>query len=70
VFCAGVAAGPDGGLVTAGGRVLAVTGQGADLAQARSRAYEAVGHVSWPGLHHRNDIAAAAVADLDATGPR
>jgi phosphoribosylamine--glycine ligase len=58
VFCAGVGAGTDGGLITAGGRVLAVTGQGADLAEARRRAYEAVGRISWPGLHHRHDIAA------------
>jgi phosphoribosylamine--glycine ligase len=65
VFCAGVAADADGGLVTAGGRVLAVTGQGTDLASARARAYEAVGHISWPGMHHRTDIASAAVADTD-----
>jgi phosphoribosylamine--glycine ligase len=63
VFCAGVASGPDGALVTAGGRVLAVTGQGPDLAAARDRAYEAVHHVRWPGMHHRNDIASAAVTD-------
>jgi phosphoribosylamine---glycine ligase len=56
VFCAGVGAADDGALVTAGGRVLAVTGQGADVAEARSRAYEAVGHIAWPGMHHRNDI--------------
>jgi phosphoribosylamine--glycine ligase len=65
VFCAGVGAGPDGGLVTAGGRVLAVTGQGVDLASARRRAYDAVGHISWPGMYHRNDIASAALADTD-----
>jgi len=63
VFCAGVGAGPDGGLVTAGGRVLAVTGQGPDLASARRRAYDAVGHVTWPGMHHRHDIASVAVGD-------
>jgi phosphoribosylamine--glycine ligase len=62
VFCAGVGAGPDGRLVTAGGRVLAVTGQGPDLGAARGRAYEAVRHISWPGMHHRTDIASAAVA--------
>ena len=28
----------------------------------RGRAYEAVGHIRWPGLHHRTDIASAAVA--------
>jgi phosphoribosylamine--glycine ligase len=56
VLRAGVAA-AEGGLVTAGGRVLEVVGQGPDLTTARARAYEAVGHVSWPGLHHRTDIA-------------
>jgi len=61
VFCAGVGADPDGRLVTAGGRVLAVTGQGADLAEARERAYEAVGRIAWPGMHHRTDIASRAV---------
>ncbi len=66
VFCAGVGAGPDGALVTAGGRVLTVTGQGPDLATARSRAYAAVGHIHWPGMQRRNDIASAAVADLEA----
>ena len=70
VFCAGVGADPDGRLVTAGGRVLAVTGQGPDLASARGRAYEAVGHIGWPGMHHRNDIASAAVADADRGGKR
>ena len=63
VFCAGVGADAEGRLITAGGRVLAVTGQGPDLATARSRAYEAVGCISWPGMHHRNDIASSAVAD-------
>ncbi len=57
VYCAGVAAGPDGALVTAGGRVLSVTALGPTLDAARARAYEAVGRLAWPGLHHRSDIA-------------
>jgi phosphoribosylamine--glycine ligase len=58
VYCAGVAATDDGsGLVTAGGRVLDVTALGPTIRVARERAYEAVGHVSWPGMHHRTDIA-------------
>ena len=57
VLCAGVAAGPDGGLVTAGGRVINVIGRGPDVAAARGKAYSAVGHLSWPGMHHRTDIA-------------
>jgi phosphoribosylamine--glycine ligase len=62
VFCAGVAAGPHGGLLTAGGRVLTVTGLGPTLADARARAYEAVARLSWPGLHTRADIAATPTA--------
>ncbi len=54
VFCAGV--GP--GVTTAGGRVLSVTGRGADLPAARDRAYAAVAEISWPGMQFRTDIAA------------
>jgi phosphoribosylamine---glycine ligase len=43
--------------VTAGGRVLNVVGQGPSLADARRRAYDAVGRISWPGLQFRTDIA-------------
>ena len=43
-------------LVTAGGRVLCVTALGDDLAQARDKAYQAVGHIHWPGVHYRRDI--------------
>jgi phosphoribosylamine---glycine ligase len=57
VFCAGVAAGPGSELLTAGGRVLAVTATGPSVAAARAQAYAAAGHISWPGLHHRTDIA-------------
>jgi phosphoribosylamine--glycine ligase len=48
----------DGHLVTAGGRVLGVTAVGADVAQARARAYDGVRVVSFPGAHWRTDIAA------------
>jgi phosphoribosylamine--glycine ligase len=57
IFAAGLGTGARGQLVTAGGRVLSVTGQGPDLPTARSRAYEAVKKVNWPGMHHRHDIA-------------
>jgi phosphoribosylamine--glycine ligase len=57
VFVAGVERDGDGRLVTAGGRVLAVTGSGATVAAARSHAYAAAGCVSWPGMHYRTDIA-------------
>jgi phosphoribosylamine--glycine ligase len=43
---------------TAGGRVLTLVGQGADLAEARARAYAAVAAVTFPGCQWRTDIAA------------
>ncbi|MCW2866044.1 MAG: purD [Marmoricola sp.] len=48
----------DGDLVTAGGRVLAVTAVGEDLTAARTRAYAGVAAVSFPGAQWRTDIAA------------
>jgi phosphoribosylamine--glycine ligase len=48
----------DGDLVTAGGRVLAVTAVGPDVAAARARAYDGVRRISFEGAHHRTDIAA------------
>jgi phosphoribosylamine--glycine ligase len=61
VFAAGVApgAGP-GELVTAGGRVLAVTAQDESLTAARSLAYAAVGEIQFPGMQYRTDIGASA----------
>jgi phosphoribosylamine---glycine ligase len=55
VFHAGTAT-RDGTVVTAGGRVLAVSALGKDLAEARGRAYEASSRISFPGMHHRTDI--------------
>ncbi len=65
IFCAGV--GP--GMTTAGGRVLAVTGTGPDLAAARARAYAAVAKISWPGMHHRTDIALPGPEQLALVNP-
>jgi phosphoribosylamine--glycine ligase len=47
-------------LVTNGGRVLAVTAAGDDVASAREKAYEAVSRVSFAGMRYRRDIAQAA----------
>ena len=58
VLFAGVTVDGTGSLVTSGGRVLNVIGTGADAAEARTRAYDALSHVTWPGMHHRADIAA------------
>ncbi len=46
-----------GRLVTAGGRVLAVTGLGATVAQARAVAYRAADEIVFAGQHRREDIA-------------
>ena len=62
VFQAGTAR-RDGRVVTAGGRVLAVSALGTDLADARARAYRAVSQVSFEGAHRRNDIAMEAAGD-------
>ena len=51
----------DGTLVTAGGRVLNVTAVGADPTDARDRAYDAAGLITFPGRQMRSDIAARAV---------
>ena len=48
----------EGDLVTAGGRVLAVVGLGADVATARETAYAGVSAVDFEGAQHRTDIAA------------
>ncbi len=61
VLHAGTALDAEGGVVSAGGRVLAVTAVGADLAGARQAAYERVAGVRLAGAHWRSDIALAAV---------
>jgi phosphoribosylamine--glycine ligase len=43
-------------IVTDGGRVLAVTAKGDDFAQARLRAYDAMGQLKFVGMHYRKDI--------------
>jgi phosphoribosylamine--glycine ligase len=55
-----------GEIVTAGGRVLNVTGLGPDPATARERAYDAAGRISFDGMQVRGDIAARAVARLSS----
>jgi len=60
IFHAGTAE-RDGELVTAGGRVLNVTGLGATPGEARDRAYAAAERISFDGRQLRSDIAARAV---------
>ncbi|MGB0113208.1 MAG: phosphoribosylamine--glycine ligase [Ilumatobacteraceae bacterium] len=63
----------------AGGRVLAITGIGLDLAEARAAAYEHIGHIDFDGMQVRRDIGwralgaelasyAAAGVDIDEGG--
>lgn len=47
----------DGRLVTAGGRVLAITGLGATLAEAAQSTYQGVATIEFNGAHYRKDIA-------------
>ncbi|MFF4775317.1 phosphoribosylamine--glycine ligase [Microtetraspora fusca] len=61
VLHAGTTFDAEGRIVSSGGRVLSVVGTGPDLAEARSRAYELVGHIRMRGSHHRSDIALRAV---------
>ncbi len=61
VFHAGTASSP-GGIVTAGGRVLGVTGLGDTLTAARDRAYEGVRRIRFDGMHYRSDIGARAMS--------
>lgn len=46
----------DGRVVTAGGRVLGVTGLGNTVAEAIDKAYQGVKAISWPEVHYRTDI--------------
>jgi phosphoribosylamine--glycine ligase len=55
VFHAGTATDGDG-VVTAGGRVLAVGAYAASFAAARVVAYRTVSRIHWRGEHHRKDI--------------
>ncbi len=52
----------NGGIVTSGGRVLAVTALGSTIAAARERAYEAVSRIHFEGCHYRRDIAMSVIA--------
>lgn len=60
VFQAGTRRNADGQLVTGGGRVLSVTGLGADLADARKAAYAACEKIAFEGKTYRTDIGAVA----------
>jgi phosphoribosylamine--glycine ligase len=52
------------GVVTDGGRVLAVTGMGSSLEAARQQTYQAIQSISFEGAYFRRDIG----VDLLQTG--
>ncbi len=62
VLHAGTSVSPEHPLVSAGGRVLSVVGQGRDLDAARERAYAGVALIGLADSQHRTDIAAKAAA--------
>ena len=61
-LCHAATARTDEGFVATGGRVLSVVATGADFAEARSRAYEAIGRIGLVGGQYRTDIAARVVS--------
>ena len=50
-------------LVTAGGRVMAVTALGSTIEAARARAYDAVSRIHFENCHYRRDVALTAGTD-------
>jgi phosphoribosylamine--glycine ligase len=60
----------DSGLVTAGGRVLAVRAVGTDVADARAKAYEGIGSISFPGAQWRRDIASEPLGVVEGAASR
>ena len=56
MFHAGTTRDADGTWRTAGGRILAVVGQGSDLASAAARASDAADAIAFDGRQRRHDI--------------
>jgi phosphoribosylamine--glycine ligase len=54
----------NGTIVTAGGRVCAVTGIGQNLKAAIDHAYQGVERIRFEGCHYRRDIGQKALARL------
>ncbi len=68
VFHAGTRRDPEneGGVVTAGGRVLGVSAMAGSLVAARDLAYQAVGDICFEGVFFRRDIAAKGLSEMAA----
>jgi phosphoribosylamine--glycine ligase len=61
VFHAGTAE-QEGGVVTAGGRVLCATALGDSVTEAQQRAYALAKRIDWDGVYYRTDIGYRAIA--------
>ncbi|MHB8761605.1 MAG: phosphoribosylamine--glycine ligase [Coriobacteriia bacterium] len=61
VYHAGTAFDGNGQLLTAGGRVLNVTGVAPTFAEARERVYRAIERLSFDNMHYRTDIGLRAI---------
>ncbi len=70
VIHAGTAVTDDGDLVTAGGRVVSVRAVGADVADARARAYAAADLIAFHGMQRRSDIAAEPLGVVEGASVR
>ena len=57
VFHAGTKSGPDGEVLTSGGRVLTVVATGKTVAEAREKVYANISRIQFEGCHYRRDIA-------------
>jgi phosphoribosylamine--glycine ligase len=55
-FHAGTAFNAEGQVITAGGRVIAITAQGSNITEARQKASENVKKITFDGENHRTDI--------------
>ncbi|MCI5060915.1 MAG: phosphoribosylamine--glycine ligase [Alphaproteobacteria bacterium] len=64
LFHAGTVRGDTGELLSAGGRVLGVVGQGATILEAQERAYQGVDAIDWTQGFARRDIGHRAVAAM------
>ncbi len=56
VLCHAGTAEKDGKIVTSGGRVLGVCAKGADIEEARQKAYRNAGKIHFEGMYYRKDI--------------
>jgi phosphoribosylamine--glycine ligase len=56
VFHAGTRSGPDGRILSDGGRVLCAVGLGDNIRDAQQRAYELIEKINWDSAYFRTDI--------------